>query len=218
MFKHIKAVAFDMDGLIFDTERLYQKACFEAAKEFQLDFDETFYLSMVGQTMAFGRALFLKTYGDDFPMDQYQRRWSEIRYELIKADGVDFKQGFESLFQHVQTLDLPISLVTTSSFSEVQTNFGSHPQLSQFHSVITSSDPYPPKPAPDKYLAAAERMHVTPQSMLVLEDSNTGMMAAINARANAVMIPDLIQPKAEVREQALAIFDSLTDVEKGFSL
>ena len=78
--------------------------------------------------------------------------------------------------------------------------------------MITWDRGLPSKPKPDKYLAAASDLNVDAQNMIVLEDSNVGMQAAINANSKAVMVLDLVEPTDHVKAQAFQIFNSLNEV------
>lgn len=210
--KRIHGVAFDMDGLIFDSEKIYKTACMQTAESFSLSLTDDFYKQLIGTPVARGREIFKAEFGEDFPIDDFQAGWKANRLAIVKNDGMEFKPGFESLFAHLKSLSMPIALVTASFASDVRLNFGDSHIVSQLDCIITNDDPYPSKPAPDKYLAAAKHLGISASHMLVCEDSNTGMQAAINAKTIAVMVPDLLPPSEDVKNRASKIVESLSQL------
>ncbi len=208
----IEGVAFDMDGLIFDTEELARKAFFVAVDAFKIEVEADYYKRFVGNSQPVCDQLMYDRFGKDFDTDGFRRHWWQHVGELFAADGVEFKPGFHELFELIEQQKLPIALVTTSSHSTVLRNFRHWDYPERFSTLVTWDRGLPSKPAPDKYLAAANDLSVNINNMIVLEDSNTGMQAAINAKSKAVMIPDLVEPVAEVEAAAFGIFNDLIEV------
>ena len=136
---------------------------------------------------------------------------------IFDQEGVDFKPGFHELFEMLETKNMPLVLVTTSSHSSVLRNFKGWNYPDRFDVMITADRGLPAKPAPDKYLQAAEDVSVRPQNMMVIEDSNIGMQAAISAGCKAVMIPDLVEPTDHVLSSAYKIFANLYHLNEWYS-
>ena len=208
----IDAVAFDMDGLIFDTEKLARKAFFITADKYKIEVENDYYKQFVGNSQPVCDQLMYDRFGVDFDAVGFRAYWWQRVGELFEIDGVEFKPGFHDLFEQLEKLDIPLALVTTSNYNTVLRNFDNWDYPDRFHTLITWDRGLPSKPAPDKYLAAASDLNVLAQNMIVLEDSNVGMQAAIHARSKAVMVPDLVEPTDHIKEQAFQIFNSLTEV------
>ncbi len=207
----IEAVAFDMDGLIFDTEELSRKAFFITADEFNIEVEDDYYKRFIGNSQPVCDQLMYDRFGMDFDTSGFRKSWWQYVGELFESDGIDFKPGFHELFEQLESQKIPLALVTTSSHSTVLRNFKDWDYPNRFHTLITWDRGLPSKPAPDKYLAAAADLNVRAENMIVLEDSNIGMQAAINAGSKAVMVPDLVEPTDYVKTQAFQIFNSLIE-------
>ena len=208
------AVAFDMDGLIFDTESISRHALMKTAADFDIEIDDQYYQGFIGNSQAVCEQLLYSRFGEAFDVPAFRENWWNCRMQLVEDQGVNFKVGFHELFAFLETTGLPLALVTTSSHSEVLRNFRGETYPDRFDTIVTWDRGLAPKPAPDKYLAAAGDLEVRPETMLVLEDSNTGMQAAINAGCQAVMVPDLVQPHESIHKQAAKILPDLIAVRR----
>lgn len=208
----IEAIAFDMDGLIFDTESLSKKAFFMTAERFSLEVDPEYYKKFVGHSQDACDRLMHDRYGENFDAAAFRSVWWSCVGTIFNEQGVEFKPGFHELFDMLESKNMPMVLVTTSSYSAVCRNFMGWNYPRRFDSMITADRGLPAKPAPDKYLQAALDVRVKPRNMLVIEDSNIGMQAAINAGCKAVMVPDLVEPADHIASSAYKIFDDLHQI------
>ncbi|WP_026959370.1 HAD family hydrolase [Aliagarivorans taiwanensis] len=207
----ISTVLFDMDGLIFDTEGRY-KLCWQAAASEQgFTLDDAFYQGFIGVQDAQCEQMLLSHFGSRFDLPRF-RRERDQQLTALSNKPVDYKPGFEALFQQLIAQNYRLALVTSSSLPQVRHHFADSPWLEKFEVVISAEDIANGKPAPDCYLLATERLGVTPAQCMVLEDSNNGMRAGIAAGCQAVMVPDLLKPDDDVRANAMAIVSSLLEV------
>ncbi|MGF1683248.1 HAD family phosphatase [Photobacterium makurazakiensis] len=208
----IKAVLFDMDGLIFDTEGLYKLSWQYAANEQDLVLTNADYQSFIGVQDAECERRIVSKFGDALDIE----RFIQVRDAMFKAEqenGIAYKAGFDMLFLHLKQLQLKCALVTSSGLAQVKHHFAGSDYLAQFDVVITSEDVSNGKPAPDCYQMASEQLGIEPDNCLVLEDSNNGMRAGLDAGCHAIMIPDLLLPADDVAERATAILTGLSDVK-----
>ena len=209
----IQAVLFDMDGLIFDTEGLYKVSWQLAASEQGLELDDDFYRSFIGVQDAECERRVEAKFGDKLDLERF-KRVRDTDLHVRKANGVAYKPGFDLLFEQLKDKGLKCALVTSSALADVKHHFNGSEYLTQFDTVITSEDVVNGKPHPDCYRMASEQLDITPAACLVLEDSNNGMRAGLDAGCQAVMIPDLLQPSREVADRAHAVLGSLADVTR----
>jgi len=213
----IKAVLFDMDGLIFDTEGLYKKSWQHAAREQGLELSDAFYQNFIGVQDAECERLLLMKFAEKLNMDRF-RRVRDRMLSAERAEGIVYKIGFEALFIELKDRDFKCGLVTSSSLPLVQHHFTGFDYLSQFDAVVTSENVENGKPAPDCYLMACEQLNISPAECLVLEDSNNGMRSALDAGCHAVMIPDLLQPDSDVARRATSVLSNLMEVRRFIKL
>jgi HAD superfamily hydrolase (TIGR01509 family) len=185
------AVVFDMDGLLFDTERLYEEAAIAAAAELGYELDSAFHRSTVGSSWPVIRGLLLERYGETFAAEELREVARRIFGELVERRRL-LKPGVLELLDLLDRLGLPRAIATTSARPTVDRHLDAHDLAGRFHHIVAHGDYDRHKPAPDPFLKAAERLGVAPQSCLALEDSHNGVRAAAAAGMMTVMVPDLL--------------------------
>lgn len=207
----ISTLLFDMDGLIFDTEKIYKSGWQYAAKELGFELTDDFYQRFIGVQDQDCETMLCDKLGPSFDLAQFRIiRDKQIKH--LRQQGIDYKTGFYQLFAHAKQKGLNMAIVTSSYSPEVHHNFADSNYLHQFDAIITAEDVENGKPQPDCYLQACRRLNVSPTECLVLEDSNNGIRAGYHAGCQTVMIPDLLPPELEVQAMANHIVASLTDV------
>jgi HAD superfamily hydrolase (TIGR01509 family) len=207
----VAAVVFDMDGLLFDTEKLYGQAILTAARELGVEMTTEVFLTFVGTPWAHNRRQMLEAYGDAYPAEELRVTWME-HFKVLLDDGLELKPGVVELLDLLDELQLPRAIATSSSHGTVEHHLGAHGLRDRFHHVVASGDYVNSKPAPDPFLRAAERLGIDPRHCLALEDSLNGVRSASSAGMMTVMVPDLIQPTKEIRGLCAAVAMSLLDV------
>jgi HAD superfamily hydrolase (TIGR01509 family) len=206
------AFIFDMDGLMLDSECLYQTAWKAAAAELGYALDEALYVELVGRSNEEAEKTFVHIFGKDFPVDTFGELW-ERRWRVLVADqGIPLKPGLLALLDWVEKHDMPKAVGTSSNAVEAELCLAAAGIRDRFPTLVTVDQVGVGKPAPDIFLAAARRLQVAPHRCLVLEDSNAGVQAAQAAGMPVVMVPDLQGPSAAAKAIALDIFSSLHDV------
>nr|WP_298686633.1 HAD family phosphatase [uncultured Dongia sp.] len=209
MLPHMPAaVIFDMDGLIFDTETLYQEAFLAAAAAGGHDLPTAVIQGTIGVPWARSRALLLEQMGSDFPIDQYFAQMVG-HFELLAATQLRLKPGVVELLDFLDQLEMPRCIATSSAHSTVQSHLSAHGLADRFHAVIGHGDYVTGKPSPDPFLTAAQRLGVDAARCLALEDSHNGVRAASSAGMMTLMIPDLLSPTPEIRSLCTGVVNDL---------
>jgi HAD superfamily hydrolase (TIGR01509 family) len=206
-----QAVIFDMDGLLFDTEALYQQAFLEAAKLGGYDVPVEVIQLAIGMPWVRGRGLLLQQLGEPFPIDDYYTRMTD-RFVELSATELRLKPGVLELLDLLDDLDLPRCIATSSAHATVRDHLSAHNLTHRFHAVIGHGDYPNSKPAPDPYLVAAERLGAPAGFCLALEDSHGGVRSASAAGMMTIMVPDLVPPTAEIRALCVCVVESLHEV------
>jgi len=207
------AVAFDMDGLLFDTEALYQEAILLAAAEGGHTVAGDIFNRTVGLPWAQSRALLVSHFGETFPVDEFQAAW--VRHFWVIADTrLTLKPGALELLGTLDRLPLPCAIASSSSRQTIERHLRAHGLSGRFDEIVGNGDYEKGKPAPDPFLKAAERLGVEPGFCLALEDSHNGVRSASSAGRMTVMVPDLLEPTDEMRELCAFIACDLHEVHR----
>lgn len=187
--QQIQAVIFDMDGLMVDTEPLARRSWEMVLAEFGQRLDEPTFKQMIGLRRMDSALLVLEKLSLDMSPDELLER-KEIFLVRMLDGGIPVMHGLERLLEELKQRQLPWAVATSSpiSYAElVLSNLG----LATDCQAIASGDEVPlGKPAPDVYLLASERLGVSPDSCLVLEDSIPGVKAAVAAGMLTIAVPN----------------------------
>jgi len=208
----VKAVIFDMDGLLVDTEVLYCEALTAEAAAMGYELPVEVLKRMIGHTWAGGSAGVLKDhFGEAFDTDAL-RDGSIARFYELAEGGVSLKAGVREVLEVLVARKIPRAIATSSRRTEVEHHIGHHGLLDSFQAIVASGDYPRPKPNPDPYLLAAERLGVDPAACLALEDSHNGVRAAHAAGMMTIMVPDILDPTEEMHSLCVRIARDLHEV------
>jgi HAD superfamily hydrolase (TIGR01509 family) len=203
------AVIFDMDGLMLDSERAIIGCLAEASRELGHDLPDVLWLAMVGHSEAVCRHLLDEAVGEA-QRDLILQR-SHVLYDAVVAAGVPHRPGIIAMLDFLDIRGIPRAVATSTRRPLALRKLEAAGLLPRFDAICTSSDVEHPKPAPDIYLLAATSLGVDPAQCLVLEDSPTGVRAALAAGMHPIQIPDLLVPDDAVRALGHTILPSLDD-------
>lgn len=203
------AVIFDMDGLMIDSERVSIACWAQAAREQQLPFADDYWLRMVGLGDRDCERLLLQTV-DAQQVAALFARCHDL-YEQRTHAGLPLRPGILELLQLLQAHDVPRAVATSTRQPRASRKLAATGLLPFFEVVVTSSDVRHPKPAPDIYLLAAQKLGKDPARCLALEDSPAGIRAALGAGMTAIQVPDLVHPDEELRALGHRIVGSLVE-------
>jgi HAD superfamily hydrolase (TIGR01509 family) len=205
----IRAVVFDLDGLMFDTEALYHRITAELLAEKGKTFTAEIMRAMIGRRAPeAGLALKMLAGLEESVEDLLSVIQSRFRDQLEVA--VHPTPGLFVLLDRLRDAGLPLAVATSSQRVYAEGLLRSHGLRDRFEFILASEDVTHAKPDPEIYLTAAERLGRVPASVLVLEDSPPGILAAKGAGAFAVGIPHDHSPADALRAADL-IVDRLDD-------
>lgn len=211
--RKVKAVVFDMDGLLVDTETVVFRAMQRAAAVIDGELPFTTFQRMVGLQDAASEEILVTHFGEGFDL----AAWSAVvsahfREEL--AAGIALKAGAVEILNHLDAVGLPRAIATSSSLASLERSLGPHGLVSRFDALITRDVTIRGKPHPEPYLQAAEALGMNPVDCLALEDSYNGVRAAAAAGMMTVMVPDMLDPTEEMRSLAVHIARDLHEVSE----
>ncbi len=206
------AVVFDMDGLMLDSERAINACMARAARELGHDLPDSLWLAMVGKGEAVCRSMLAGRVGAEAA--ERLLAHSGALYDAVAAAGIDHRPGIVELLQWLVARGIPRAVATSTRRPLALSKLEAAGLRGYFDAICTSSDVARPKPAPDVYLLAAGKLGVEPARCLVLEDSPTGVRAALAAGMTPVQVPDMLAPDEEVRALGHRIVASLAEAQR----
>jgi HAD superfamily hydrolase (TIGR01509 family) len=202
------AVLFDMDGLMIESERALLQCWREASRGLGLEqLDDALWLSFVGLSDRVCADLLRERL--DEAQVQALLQETQDRYDRHVDAGLPLKAGVLELLAELGRRNIPRAVVTSTRRERALQKLERCGLLPHFDTVVTGSDVANPKPAPDIYLLAAERLRVSPARCVVLEDSVPGVRAALAAGMTPIQVPDLVVPDETARALGHRIVDSL---------
>ena len=207
-----QAVVFDMDGVIFDTERLVIEFWKEVAKRHNIPNVEHTCIQCLGTNRVRTREIFLENYGADFPFDPYRAEVTELFNTHYKGVPLPTKPGVCELLSYLQEQDIKVGLASSTAQHLVRDEIGTAGLLPYFQTLVCGDMVEHSKPAPDIFLKACEILNADPTKSIAIEDSFNGIRSAHCAGMTPIMVPDQVQPTDEIRALAFHVMPSLLDV------
>lgn len=211
------AVIFDMDGVLFDTESLVLSCWLEAGIPLGLTNIPDVFSRCIGCNKTLTYDILLNAYGKDFPKEAFDARVHELYLSHVASDGIPVKKGVFEILSFLQEQHIPIALGSSTRIENVTWELKATGLWDFFSAVIGGDLVKHSKPAPDVFLAAAEKLSFLPENCYVIEDSYNGIRAAFAAGMHPLMVPDLLPPNDEIRNLAERVFPSLLELKSFFA-
>ena len=205
----MKGAVFDMDGLMFDTERLWQEEWKKEAEKMGIVLDPVFCKEITGTSGDLMLNIIAKYYNSEDP----QRIADAVRCAVeddLKRELPE-KLGLHEILDHLQKKGYHIAVASSSPLDLIRDNLQRVGISGYFEAVCCGQDVKHGKPAPDLFLLAVERLGLKPEECYVFEDAYNGIRAAYAANCHPIMVPDTQAPTAEMEEKADHICRSLIE-------
>ncbi len=208
----IKAVIFDMDGLMIDTEKLLQKYWLVAAHTYGYAMEKQHVLGIRSLAAKYAAPKLQAELGADFDYEMLRSLRIKLMNEHIDAYGVEEKPGLGELLAYLKQNAYLTAVATATDWERTKRYLGSIGRLSYFDEIVCAPMVANGKPAPDIYLEAARRLNVEPSQCMALEDSPNGILAAYRAGMYPVMVPDLSEPDEDTKKLLYRCVGDLSQV------
>lgn len=206
----IRGVVFDMDGLMFDTERIGVEAWLEAARQTGVPLSREAVLSTLGLNNAATRAALEPYLGTQYQQcEDFERSFMAAH---IQNNGIVIKPGLFELLDYLQKCKYRFTMATSSSRERARFFLKESGVQRHFDDIVCGDMIARSKPEPDIYLQACELINLPPAKCLALEDAPAGLLAAHRAGLMPVFIRDLIEPDPRISKLLFARLDTLHDV------
>jgi len=208
----IKAVIFDMDGLMIDTEKLLMRYWLEAAHQLGYDMRREHVLGIRSLAAKYAIPKLKAELGEDFDYQKVRSLRMSLMNEHIRKYGVQEKPGLGELLEYLRAHRYKTAVATATDLERTKWYLGSLDRLQYFDKIVCAAMVGNGKPAPDIYLKAADQLETEPCDCMALEDSPNGILSAYRAGMYPVMVPDLSQPDDDTRRLLYRCADNLAEV------
>ena len=216
--KKLEAVIFDMDGVLFDTERMSCECCFEAAKQLGLTLAEEAVYGGCGRNEASLRRHIMETEepwypNGTFPYEKYRERFMALFQESLERE-LPIKKGVRELLEYLKEKQIKTAIASSTKGPLVRKHLERTGLSGYFQEIVSGDMVEKSKPEPDIFLEACRRLGTRPENCYVIEDSHNGIRAAYAAGMHPIMVPDLMEVTEEMKSLAEEILGSLCAVQE----
>ena len=208
----VKAVIFDMDGVIFDSERIIIELWEDFGEKNNMPHMHDVTIRCVGLNDKATEEVFKEIYGDDYDYRRFQKIISKQYHEMADGGKLPMMIGVREILDYLKDNGYKIALAS-STRTEVVTNQLKAANIYEYFDKVVCGDTVThSKPHPEIFLKAADQLGVDITRVYIIEDSFNGIRAAHAAKAMPIMVPDMIEPDDEMREKAHKILNNLLEV------
>ena len=203
---------FDMDGTMFDTERLRFQTLQQASRELiGVEFSESYLMQCLGLSARSAEQLAKERYGQDVPYAEIRQRADVLELEHVRHHGVPIKKGLLQVLERLRKAGLKMA-VATSSRRAIAEEYLINANVYKFFDVLVCGDEIRQgKPHPEIFISAAEKINLSPAQCLMFEDSENGLRSAYDAGGMTVLFKDIKIPNESMLAQAQYYYETVED-------
>ena len=211
--KKIKAVIFDMDGVLIDSETIEKKNMIKSAEMNSLPFEDEFFEIFLGCNDEMSYKLLLERYKNSKIVDKYLCDLEQLQAKEYKEGNIKLKHGTREIIDYLRNNNIPYALATGSSYKYVELDFlqNGYDKI-PFDYVVTGDEIINSKPNPEIFIKAANLMNIGIIDCLVVEDSPKGIEAAYSSGAQSCFVPDLVKANQNILSKATFHKNNLFEV------
>ena len=204
-----RGAIFDMDGTLFDTEKLYRQAWIETADTFGLKRKPEMAAAMSGKSVK-NILLTIPQFFQDVDANEYFKRVVERVLREIEKELV-IKEGVIEILTYLKENHVATAIASSSDTNSIIKNVKRKDIYKFFDAIVGGDQITNGKPAPDIFQLAAKKINLPPEDCYVFEDSSTGIRGAAAANCSPIMIIDTVEPLPDIRELCAGVFYNMND-------
>lgn len=215
MIPEYDAVVFDMDGVIFDSERARLACWHKLAARYGLP-PETLdgnYRPCIGVTKARAAEVLREAYGIAFSAEAFLEDAFSLYHQDYSGENLPLKSGVREILSFLKEQNKKIALASSSDADTIRRNLSDAGIYEAFDAIVSGEMVEKSKPAPDIFLKACEVLAVNPSRTYAIEDSHNGVRSAYAGGLRPIMVPDLLPPTEEMAAIAETVCDTLSDAK-----
>ena len=208
----VQGALFDMDGTMFDTERLRFQTLKQASNEFiGQEFSDEYLMQCLGLSAKASEQLAQNFYGTDVPYTAIRKRADEIELAFVRQNGVPIKKGLIQVLERLRKSGLRMA-VATSSRRAIAEEYLINANVYKFFDLLVCGDEVEQgKPHPEIFITAAQRLNLQPQQCLMFEDSENGINSASEAGGVTILLKDIKEPSDQMLAQTKFYYQDMNE-------
>jgi HAD superfamily hydrolase (TIGR01509 family) len=206
----VQAALFDMDGTMFDTERLRFQTLKQASQELiGQAFSDEYLMQCLGLSAKTAEQLAQQQYGLDIPYQEIRQRADQLELEMVRKEGVPIKKGLVQVLERLRKSGLRMA-VATSSRRAIAEEYLINANVYKFFDVLVCGDEVEHgKPHPEIFEKAAEKLNLDTSQCLMFEDSENGITSAHAAGGMTILLKDIKAPNDNMLSKADFYFETM---------
>lgn len=205
----VKGILFDMDGILFDTERLYIKADKQSAGEMGLEMPDALVLRLCGAGVANTRQMVMDHFGPGFDYDHFRARTVELVTDWVQTGQLRLMDGVAETFDALDAEGIPRAVASSSEEATVRSLLALSGLAPRVQAVVSGDMVQNGKPHPEIFQTAAKALGLDAADCVAVEDSYLGVQSAAAAGCAVVMIPDVLPATDEMRALCAAVLPTM---------
>lgn len=209
----MKAVIFDMDGVLIDTEKHYHAAWCEAARSAGFDFTSRHALLLRSLDARLASDMMKEIFGERFDYFAIREVRRALVAERLEKYGLEKKPGIDEILDFLREKGIKTAVATATPIALTYQHLEKIGVKDRFDKIVSAKQVANGKPAPDVYLYACEQIGESPEDCIAVEDSPNGIKSAYAAGCHPVMVPDLTQPDEEIMPMLYGVAKDLTEIK-----
>lgn len=204
---------FDMDGLLLDTERICWECFQNACRKFGLYPDFSIYKLCLGRKAQEGNKLLAENFKGCSDFSALNEEWAEKYKDHIENNMIPVKKGVRKSLEFLSGKNIPLGVATSTERKTALKKLSKTDLYGYFSIIVTGDDVKNSKPDPEIYILASKMLKIDPENCIAFEDSDNGVISAVNAGIRVIQIPDMIEPSDDIRLFGHSIVNSFNDIE-----
>ena len=209
----IKAVIFDMDGILIDTEKWLNVYWQQAAKESGFEVTREDGLAIRSLAGKYAGPYLRGIFGESFDYEAIRERRKELMREHIARYGIEKKPGVDDILSYLAEKNMKRAVATATDPERTKQYLTQIGIYDKFDKIVSATTVENGKPQPDVYLYACEQIGEKPEDCIAVEDSPNGILSAYRAGLSVVMVPDLTEPDEETAKMLYARIDTVSGLK-----